>query len=87
MTPVKDQARLAVEAARVFSSAEGRRVLHHLRAITRERVLAPDASDAALRHVEGQRALVAHLESLIERGRNPVPPIATQNHEGDFENA
>ena len=56
--------------ARAFMSAEGTRVLEHLRSITIERFLGPDASDAALRHLEGQRALVHQIELLIERGKN-----------------
>lgn len=55
--------------ARVFAGADGARVLAHLRAITVERRLGPEASEALLRHVEGQRHLVAHVESLAARGR------------------
>lgn len=82
-----EQARLAIEVTRVFSSAEGRRVLHHLRALTRERVLGPDASDAQLRHLEGQRALVQHIEALMERGRHPIVKPASTNHEGEINHA
>ena len=55
--------------ARCFAGADGRQVLGHLRAITTERVLGPDASDAALRHLEGQRYLVAAIAGLVARGR------------------
>jgi len=55
--------------ARAFSGAEGMRVLAHLRSITVERFLGPDATDAALRALEGQRALVKQIEGLIERGK------------------
>lgn len=60
---------LARAAARAFSGPDGARVLAHLRAITVERRLGPEASEALLRHVEGQRHLVAHLEGLAARGR------------------
>jgi hypothetical protein len=35
-----------------------------------ERVVGPDVSEAFLRHLEGQRYLVAFVCSLIKRGRN-----------------
>ncbi|MCL2338922.1 MAG: hypothetical protein FWC51_03135 [Proteobacteria bacterium] len=56
--------------ARAFSTADGKKVLAHLRGITIERFVGPDASPAALRTLEGQRALVHQIESLIERGKN-----------------
>jgi hypothetical protein len=62
---------IASIAAGVFSKASGRRVLEHLRTITTATALPPSASDAALRHLEGQRALVLYLERLIEQGRTP----------------
>jgi len=69
--PAEDEARarLVRSAARVFRGDDGACVLAHLRALTLERHLGPEASDAALRHLEGQRALVAHLERLIAEGR------------------
>jgi len=60
---------LAVSFARCFAGAEGARALAHLRAMTVERSLGPDATEAALRHLEGQRQLVAYLAALIRRGR------------------
>ncbi len=54
--------------ARVFHGHDGAIVLAHLRQITIERILGSDASDALLRTVEGQRALVHHIEQLIQRG-------------------
>lgn len=55
--------------ARTFMSPAGRAVLAHLRKITVERVLGPNATDAELRTVEGQRALVHQIEQLSERGK------------------
>ncbi len=60
---------LCRDAARLLATADGERLLAHLRALTVERRLGPEASEAALRHLEGQRALVAHLEALAARGR------------------
>ncbi|WP_448192714.1 Bbp19 family protein [Azospirillum sp. sgz301742] len=58
--------------ARCFGGADGARVLGVLRAMTVERTLGPDASDAALRHLEGQRQLVATILALVARGRGEV---------------
>ena len=55
--------------ARAFSTSAGAAVLAHLRRITVERVLGPNATDAELRGLEAQRALVHQIESLIERGK------------------
>ena len=61
--------KIAHEYARTFSSASGRAVIEHLRKITIERVLGPHATDGELRTIEGARALVHQIETLIERGR------------------
>mgnify|MGYP001775915074 CR=1 FL=1 len=55
--------------ARTFSTTSGAAVLSHLRKITIERVLGPDATDAQLRSLEAQRALVHQIENMIERGK------------------
>lgn len=55
--------------ARCFSGPDGAVALDHLRRITFERVLAPEAGEAALRDLEGQRRLAATLLALIRRGR------------------
>lgn len=55
--------------ARCFARREGTVALAYLRRTTLERALGPDASEAALRHLEGQRQLVARIAALIERGR------------------
>ena len=53
--------------ARCFNSAAGAAVLRHLHSITTGRVLGPGATDAELRTLEGQRALVHQIEILIRR--------------------
>jgi hypothetical protein len=56
--------------ARVFAHHDANYVLQHLRSTTRDRVFGPDISDATLRYVEGQRALVAYMEKMIRRGKD-----------------
>lgn len=65
--PAEDDV-LAGVFARCFAGPDGRRALDHLRAATLLRSLGPDAPDAALRHLEGQRALVARILALVARG-------------------
>jgi hypothetical protein len=60
---------LARAFARCFGSAEGETALRHLTDMTLRRALGPDAADAHLRHLEGQRQLVAYIHALIARGR------------------
>ncbi|CAO3417703.1 Bbp19 family protein [Azospirillum doebereinerae] len=55
--------------ARCFAGTDGARVLATLKAMTLDRALGPDASDAALRHLEGQRQLVAVILALTARGQ------------------
>ncbi|MBP3316057.1 MAG: hypothetical protein J6L70_00435 [Alphaproteobacteria bacterium] len=55
--------------ARTFCTPHGAVVLAHLRKITIERVLGPNATDAELRGLEAQRAIVHQIENLVERGK------------------
>lgn len=57
--------------ARLFSSEDGQKVLSHLQVMTFQRALGPTTSDEQLRYTEGQRAMVATILRLIDRGRNP----------------
>ncbi len=61
---------LACAYARCFGGSEGARVLGDLRGRTLDRALGPAASDAELRHLEGQRALVVRILALTARGRD-----------------
>lgn len=58
--------------ARLFSTDDGRRALGYLQAVTFQRALSPASSDQQLRYAEGQRAMVATILRLIDRGRNPA---------------
>jgi hypothetical protein len=70
--PAPDRARLelARAAARCLATADGEALLRHLTDMTLRRTLGPDAGDAQLRHLEGQRQLVAYLHALAARGRD-----------------
>ncbi len=59
---------VAMTYARCFRTAEGQRVLEHLRRLTLDRTVGPATPNEVLRHLEGQRALVAHILSLVARG-------------------
>lgn len=58
--------------ARLFSTDDGQRVLSHLQSVTFERALGAASPDQHLRYVEGQRALVAKILRLIDRGKKPI---------------
>ncbi len=55
--------------ARAFGTDDGRIVLDHLQSISFMRCHGTDASDAQIRHAEGQRALVGQIIRLIMAGR------------------
>lgn len=69
-----DPADLAAAYARCFADADGRRVLEHLNSLTLRRALGPEAPESMLRHLEGQRALVATILGLVARGGVVFPP-------------
>ncbi len=55
---------------RLFLSDDGQKVLSYLQTITFQRALGPGAPDEQLRYAEGQRAMVATILRLIDRGRH-----------------
>jgi hypothetical protein len=55
--------------ARCFDGPDGQQVQDHLKRLILDRRLAPSASNAELRHLEGQRSAVGYLLGMIERGR------------------
>lgn len=65
-----DQEDLCRAFARCFAGPDGDRVTEHLKRLILERRLLPSASDAELRHVEGQRFAVAYIMSMVARGRD-----------------
>lgn len=56
--------------AACLATPNGRVLLRYLGQSFLDRRLPPTATDAELRHVEGQRSVVAHLLRLMERGRD-----------------
>ena len=67
-TPETDDG-LPLAFARCFAGPDGEQALGHLERIFLDRRLGPSASDAELRHLEGQRSAVAYIKALIARGR------------------
>lgn len=55
--------------AECFRGSRGEAALGHLRRTFLLRRLPPQASDAELRHLEGQRAAIAYIIDLIERDK------------------
>jgi len=55
---------LANAAIACFAGRNGDLLLQHLRNVYLDRRVAPSASDAELRHVEGQRSAIAYLIRL-----------------------
>ena len=66
-------------AALCLGSGHGRAVLRHLQHLFLDRRVPPTASDAELRHAEGQRSVVSHLLQLVERGRGAAGPMPTRS--------
>ena len=61
---------LEKQYARTFQTPAGRAVLRHLRQITIERTLGPNATDNELRWAEANRAFVRQIENMIARATN-----------------
>jgi hypothetical protein len=55
--------------ARCFAGPDGDEVIAHLARSILDRRLPPNASDAELRHLEGQRFAIAGVIAMVERGR------------------
>ena len=54
---------------RLMNTPDGKIILEHLKSRTLNRILAPDATAQELWYLEGQRALIAYLDNLIEQGK------------------
>ena len=54
---------------RLANTSDGKKVLEHLQSRILNRTLAPDATTQELWYLEGQRALIAYLDNLIEQGK------------------
>lgn len=54
---------------RLSQSTDGKMVLEHLKSRTLNRTLSPDCPTQELWYLEGQRALIAYLDNLIQQGK------------------
>jgi hypothetical protein len=70
-------------AAFCLGSGHGHAVLRHLQLLFLDRRVPPTASDAELRHAEGQRSVVSHLLRLVERGRGTGGPTSSLQPDRD----
>ena len=61
-----DDEKISKDIRSLFRTPNGQEVMKYLRSITIEAVTGPAASDAELRHLEGQRYLVGLLERRIK---------------------
>ena len=66
---VADEDEIDRWAAATFREDVGKKFLAYLKSITIGNLLGPGASDNELRHMEGQRYLVALIERRVENGR------------------
>ena len=73
--PVAEEKRLNDAFAACFRDVAGERALAYLRSITLFNVTGGKATDAELRHLEGQRFLMALIEQRIQHGRNDLPRL------------
>lgn len=67
--PQLEKREIEKACARLFSTNDGQRVLSYLQAMTFERALSHTSTEEHLRYVEGQRALMATILRLIDRGK------------------
>ena len=72
---VAEEKRLNDAFAACFREIHGQRAIDYLRSITVFNVTGGKATDAELRHLEGQRYLCALIESRIRHGRDSLPKL------------
>ncbi len=63
---ISEDNEISLDVRSLFRSPNGEKVLKYLRSITIEAVTGPAASDAELRHLEGQRYIVGLIERRIK---------------------
>ena len=64
----KEEARINVLVASILGTTAGTELMDYLNSITTKRVYGPEVTDQALRHMEGQRFVVAVLAQRIVLG-------------------
>jgi len=70
LTHQSEQKEMERVFARLFQTDDGKRALYYLQDMTFNRAHGVNASDAQLRFSEGQRALIATLMRMIDRGKS-----------------
>ena len=63
---ISEDNEISLDVRSLFRSPSGEKVLKYLRSITIEAVTGPAASDAELRHLEGQRYIVGLIERRMK---------------------
>ena len=63
---ISDDNNISLNVRTFFRTPTGQEVIKYLRSITIEAVTGPAASDAELRHLEGQRYIVGLIERRIK---------------------
>ena len=63
---ISDDNNISLNVRTCFRTPTGQEVIKYLRSITIEAVTGPAASDAELRHLEGQRYIVGLIERRIK---------------------
>jgi len=63
---ISEDNEISLNVRSLFRSPSGEQVLKYLRSITIEAVTGPAASDAELRHLEGQRYIVGLIERRMK---------------------
>lgn len=66
--PKSEDEQISKNINALFRTPNGRQVLKYLRSITIEAVTGGGATDAELRHLEGQRFLVGLIERRVQHG-------------------
>jgi hypothetical protein len=66
--PKSEDEQISKNINALFRTPNGQQVLKYLRSITIEAVTGGGASDAELRHLEGQRFLVGLIERRVQHG-------------------
>lgn len=64
--PKEEDEKISKDTAALFRTDAGKEVLRYLRSITLDAVAGGGISDGELRHLEGQRFLVALIETRIK---------------------
>lgn len=77
-----DEEKLNLSCVALFERGAGKEVMAWLRSITVNRAYGPNATDAELRHLEGQRYLVGLISQRIKQGHKAKTNVASRTEAG-----